>query len=155
MAYSLWGAVATGLTAGTVLALVAYGCLVLLRLKLDPFFFLGTIAPFRRGLALYPAGLLAFLLASIVFALVYAALFEAIGIQRGEREWGLLFGVLHWVVDGTLLGVASRRHPGILRGRVADPGAFALSLPTASAIAFLGAHLVYGVLAVNFYAALR
>jgi hypothetical protein len=86
------------------------------------------------------AGLLVHLLVSIGVAGGYALGFRAAGVTDTGWAWGLVGGVIHWVVGGTILGVLPTDDSAVHL-----PGAFARRLGPAGAVGFLAAHLVFGL----------
>jgi len=87
----------------------------------------------------------------IMFALVYTFLWS-IGI--GSATWvnGLLFGGVHWLVAGLVMGMIPMMHVGIKRGEVKAPGLWMTN--NGGMMAFVGGligHLVFGVVVALVY----
>ena len=102
----------------------------------------------------YYAGLLLFLAALTVLGLVHAALHQVFGVQTQVSSWALLFGVGHWLVNGFALGRLGQPDPDDRRD-VRRAGYFALDLPIAAVVIFLGLHLLYAAVFAVFYDGLR
>jgi hypothetical protein len=85
------------------------------------------------------------------FAVIYAALWAA-GV--GSVSWvsGLIFGVVHWLVVGLVMGGMPMLHAGIRAGTMPAPGVYLLS--TGGAMGFVGGlmgHAVYGLVVALVY----
>lgn len=89
----------------------------------------------------------------IVFAIVYAA-FWAAGIGSSSAASGALFGTVHWMIVGLMMGVIPILHAGIRAGTVQAPGVYMLK--NGGLMAFMGGlagHVVYGVVVAVVYVA--
>lgn len=87
----------------------------------------------------------------IIFALVYAFLWS-LGI--GSPTWwnGLIFGAVHWLVVGVIMGMIPIVHAGIKSGAVQAPGLWMTN--NGGMMAFLGGligHLVFGLVVALIY----
>ena len=91
---------------------------------------------------------------SIVFGLVHVAIYSALGLESALVAWGLLFGLVHWLVSGIGLSMAPAMHPLMKRGQMDSPGAFALNYPPMTAMGFFILHMVFGVVVGALYGAL-
>lgn len=90
----------------------------------------------------------------VIFALVYAALWSA-GIGAASIGWGALFGVVHWLAAGLMMGGMPMMHAGIRSGAVDAPGVYMLA--SGGAKAFMGGtvgHVLYGIVVALVYAGL-
>ncbi len=67
--------------------------------------------------------------------------------------WGLLFGAVHWLISGMMLGMMPVMHPLVRAGSLENPGPFVLSMGATTAMGFLMLHLIFGVLVGAFYEA--
>ena len=117
------------------------------------FLMLGTMM-FRGGAMAYLAGAMMHGMMSIVFGIIHASAYAAFDLETGLIGWGLLFGVVHWIVVGMGLGMMPAMHPVIRRGDMQAPGAFAMSYPSMTAMGFFMLHIVFGVLVGAVYTAL-
>ncbi len=85
------------------------------------------------------------LMMGVVFGVVYAALWSA-GIGSVTVIGGLIFGIVHWLVVGLMMGGMPMMHAGIKSGSVAAPGVFMLN--NGGMMSFMGGlmgHIIYGV----------
>ncbi len=156
MSYSITGAINAGIFTAILTLLALYFVVIVVRsFQLNPVLFLGALLRLRGGPVLYLGGLLAFGLVSVAFAMAHAGVYQGLDIRTGVLEWGLLFGVAHWAVDGFLLAALARAHPWVRSGEIDNPGFFVLQYPASNALGFLGVHLLYGYFVSAFYDALR
>ena len=156
MSYDIEGAIAAGISAGIVVALILYGSLAALpRVKLNIFHILGTLIPVDHVFLIYPLGAIAFLGLSTLFALVHAALLEVLGFETGIFAWGAIFGLVNWLVVGLVIGPLSQFHPWVRAGRMQSLGVYVLNDRTLTAMMFLAVNILYGIFVVSFYDALR
>lgn len=102
----------------------------------------------------YCTGLLVLLAALTATGLVHAALHQAFRVETQVSSWALLFGVGHWLVNGIALGRLGQPDPDDRRD-VRRAGYFALDLPIAAVVIFLGVHLLYAAIFAVFYDGLR
>lgn len=63
------------------------------------------------------------LMMGIIFGIVYAALW-AVGIGSATVISGAIFGVVHWLIVGVMMGAIPMLHAGIKAGSVSAPGVF-------------------------------
>ena len=87
----------------------------------------------------------------IIFALIYAFIWSA-GI--GSPTWlnGLIFGAIHWLVVGMVMGMIPMMHAGIKSGAVQAPGLWMTN--NGGMMAFVGGlmgHLAFGLVVVLIY----
>jgi uncharacterized membrane protein YagU involved in acid resistance len=97
---SVWGAIAGGFVGTVVLTTALRACSELHLTRMDLPFLLGTAVAEERTRA-KALGYLLHFVAGLVFALLYYAVFSAIG----EASWwlGALFGAVHGLFAGTAL----------------------------------------------------
>jgi hypothetical protein len=108
---------------------------------------LGQQGP-RAGLV----GLVVHLLVSVGVAAGYALGFRVGGITDMGWAWGLIGGVIHWVAAGAFVAIV----PGGTETATApSPGAFGRQLGPNGGLAFLAAHLVFGLVVGIVYLALH
>ena len=155
MSFDGGAAIGAGLIAGTAMSMLLYMGIAMMpkQMKMNLFLMLGTMF-FRDRPMAYVAGAMMHAMMSIVFALVHVAFFTAFDLDTSLAAWGIVFGVIHWMVSGMGLGMMPTMHPLIRRGEMAAPGAFALSYPSMTATGFLMLHVVFGVLVGASYSAL-
>lgn len=147
-------AIVAGLIGGGVLTLLSYMGKYMMpqHMKMDMLQMLGTMM-LPAGAMAYGLGLMMHASASAAFGLVYAGLFDALELEA-TAAWGLLFGLVHWMVAGMAMGMMPIMHPRIRSGQMSAPGVLVLSYPAMTAAGFLMLHLVYGVVVGGLYATL-
>lgn len=152
MEYNGGAAVAAGVLAGLIMIVPIYMGLVMMprHMKMDILKLMGTMMLPVSGMT-YPAGLMAHLGASIVFALIHVGLFNLFDIDSAFAAWGILFGLGHAVIAGMAFGMMPVMHRGIKDGAVDAPGFMALNYPQATTMGFVMVHVLYGVLVGAFY----
>jgi uncharacterized membrane protein YagU involved in acid resistance len=87
----------------------------------------------------------------IIFALIYSFLWSS-GIGSLNIGSGLLFGAVHWLLVGLVMGMIPMLHMGIQKGDVAAPGLWMMN--AGGAMAFVGGlvgHLVFGLVVALVY----
>jgi len=87
----------------------------------------------------------------IVFALIYAFLWSN-GIGSPNWVFGLIFGAVHWLVVGVIMGMIPMMHAGIKSGAVKAPGMWMTN--NGGMMAFVGGligHMVFGLVVVLVY----
>ena len=156
---TIWGALAGGFVGTIVLTSALSAASELQLTRMDIPFLLGT-ALFADRLRAKAVGYLLHFLAGMLFALVYFAVFAAIG----EASWwlGALFGLLHAIFAGTALvnvllpivhprmgTTATAAHASPL---LEPPGFLLLNYGTATPLVTLLAHLAYGAIVGEFVA---
>ncbi|HKZ85226.1 MAG TPA: DUF6789 family protein [Anaerolineae bacterium] len=86
-----------------------------------------------------------------IFAIIYAALWSA-GVGSVSVGSGALFGAVHWLAAGLVMGGMPMLHEGIKAGTVQAPGVYMLS--NGGVMAFMGGligHVIYGVVVALVY----
>jgi membrane-bound metal-dependent hydrolase YbcI (DUF457 family) len=91
------------------------------------------------------------LIASGLIALIYALIFDLLGIGDNLWFWGLVGGAVHWIIGGMFLAMVPAMHPEIPEERPA-PGPFAKNFGVPDVPAFLMGHLLYGLVVGILYA---
>ena len=81
-------------------------------MKMDMLQMLGTMM-LPAGAMAYGLGLMMHAAASAAFGLAYAGLFNALELEA-TAAWGLLFGLVHWMVAGMAMGMMPIMHPQTL-----------------------------------------
>ena len=148
-------AILAGLIGGGAMAAILYMGIFMLpnQMKMNLFKLLGTMMV-PAGAMAYVAGAMMHGVMSIVFGIIHASAYAAFGLETGLIAWGLLFGVVHWMVVGMGLGMMPTMHPAIRRGDMQAPGAYAMSYPRMTAMGFFMLHLVFGVVMAAVYEAI-
>ncbi|MCI0553735.1 MAG: hypothetical protein L0287_22535 [Anaerolineae bacterium] len=94
------------------------------------------------------------LMMGIVFALMYALLWSS-GIGAPTWLGGLIFGAVHWLIVGMVMGMIPIMHVGIKSGTVQAPGLWMTN--HGGFMAFMGGligHMIFGAVIAVVYAAL-
>lgn len=88
----------------------------------------------------------------IIFAILYALGWQALGgVGIGT---GAIFGMVHWLIAGTMMGMMGVMHAGIKAGTVQSPGI--LMFNNGGMMGFMGGlvgHAIFGVVVALVYAA--
>src|ERR671936_70640 len=154
---SIWGALAGGFAGTLVLTTILRGASELRLTRMDLPFLLGTAFTANR-LRAKALGYALHLLAGLVFALIYYALFVAID----ESGWwlGAVFGLVHALFASTalvnlLLPLVHPRMGSPLTGATSTallepPGFLMLNYGLQSPLAIVVAHVAYGALVGGF-----
>lgn len=88
------------------------------------------------------------------FALIYAFLWSN-GIGAATWTSGLVFGLIHWLIVGMLMGMIPMMHAGIKSGAVQAPGLWMTN--NGGLMAFMGGlvgHMIFGLIIALVYVAL-
>jgi uncharacterized membrane protein YagU involved in acid resistance len=96
-------------------------------------------------------GMVIHLMMGIVFAVIYALLWNA-GIGTVGLLWGAVFGAGHWLVAGVMMGGMSMMHAGVKAGTVEAPGVFMVN--SGGMMAFMGGligHVIFGLVVALVY----
>lgn len=91
------------------------------------------------------------LMMGAIFAIIYAGLW-ATGIGSASIISGVVFGIVHWLGAGLMMGAIPMMHTGIKAGTVQAPGVFMLS--NGGMMAFMGGlmgHAIYGLVVAIVY----
>lgn len=99
-------------------------------------------------------GLAMHFMMGIVFGVLYAVLFSAIS-GTSVLVLGVIFGIVHWLIAGTMTGMMPMMHAGIKSGKVPAPGIFMTNL--GGMMGFVGGlmgHVVFGLVFAIAYQAL-
>ncbi len=144
MAFELWPAV----LAGIIGAVVMVAARLLMKaagmdLKMDVMRIWGTMFKVH-GTPGRILGLVVHLMVSALIALIYAWGFNLLGVEENLWLWGLLGGLIHWLMAGLFLIMVPPMHPEIPERRPA-PGAFVKNFGSPDVPAFLIGHLLYGL----------
>lgn len=96
-------------------------------------------------------GMIMHLMMGVVFAIVYALLWNA-GIGTVSLLWGAIFGAVHWLISGMMMGGMSMIHAGVKAGSVKAPGFFMMN--NGGMMAFMGGligHVIFGLVVALVY----
>lgn len=144
MDFDATNAAAASVTASVLVLAVFYAFVAAMpgRLPLDWLYVLGSaVVGFwtRRRVPVYAAGLVVQLGAAILLSLVFARLYQALGIRLNVASfvsWGVIAGAIFWLFTGALLAGLDSLHPLIRRGhlRLLGPYARNYGVPTVTAL---------------------
>jgi len=92
----------------------------------------------------------------VVFAIIYALLWNA-GIGGGSTTGGLIltgaiFGAVHWLIAGLMMGGMNMMHAGVKAGTVEAPGLYMMN--NGGMMSFMGGlmgHVVFGIVVALVY----
>ena len=88
-------------------------------------------------------GMAMHLMMGIIFAIIYALLWNA-GIGTVRWLWGVIFGAIHWLISGLMMGGVSMIHAGVKASTVEAPGIFMMN--NGGMMAFMGGligHVIF------------
>lgn len=146
---SIFGAVVAGIAGTLVITMVMAMAPKMGMPKMDMVGMLGSMfnPDGNRGL-----GWTVHSMMGIVFAILYAIGWSALGaVGIGT---GAIFGVVHWLIAGTMMGMMGVMHAGIKAGTVQEPGI--LMFNNGGMMGFMGGlvgHAIFGVVVALVYAA--
>ena len=87
----------------------------------------------------------------IIFALIYTFIWS-IGVGSSTLLNGLIFGAVHWLVVGVVMGMIPMMHAGIKSGTVQAPGLWMTN--NGGVMAFVGGligHMIFGLVVALIY----
>ena len=108
----------------------------------------------RNTMGAYVMGTVMHFGAGIIYAIAHTALYLAFGLESQLLLWGILFGVVHYLVAGMGMGMMGVMHPRIRAGEMAAPGPFVRNLPMVAVVGFPMVHVVFGLVVGVMYEAL-
>jgi len=85
------------------------------------------------------------LMMGILFGIIYALLWSN-GVGTASAVGGLIFGLVHWLIVGLMMGGVSMMHAGVKAGTVAAPGLYMMN--NGGMMAFVGGlmgHALFGL----------
>ena len=144
------GAVVAGIVGTAVMSLVLAMAPMMGMPKMDIVGMLGSMFSKAGNRTL---GWIMHFMMGTIFAIIYAALWSA-GVGSVSVGSGALFGAVHWLIAGLMMGGVSMMHAGIKAGTVKAPGVYMMS--DGGMMAFVGGligHVVYGVVVALVYGA--
>jgi hypothetical protein len=145
--FDFWPAVAAGIFGGVMMEMATVVPRVAgLDVKLDLHLMWGSMMRLRNPAAGL-AGTAFHLLISAAIGLVYAAGVRFVfDVNNNLWAWGLLGGVIHWVIGGLFIGaVLPLMDPDISKGLSRAPGWLVTKFGSRDFLAFFVGHLLYGL----------
>ncbi|RME08085.1 MAG: hypothetical protein D6803_02145 [Anaerolineae bacterium] len=146
---SILGAIVAGLVGTVVITLIMAMAPKMGMPKMDMVGMLGSMfGGENRAL-----GLVIHLMMGAIFALIYAYLWSA-GVGSVSVGSGAVFGIVHWLIVGLIMGGMPMMHAGIKSGAVEAPGVYVLK--SGGVMAFMGGlvgHIIFGIVVALVYAA--
>ena len=156
MDYNGGAAASAGLIAGAVMGLMLYLGMVISprRMQMDLFYILGSfLAPNAGTPVVYMVGAISHAAMSLVLGLIYAVFFLPFSEGSNLVGWGVLYGLVHWIVVGLNLEGMGYIHPLRRASELRRLSAFAASYPRETVVGFLVLHLVFGLVVGGLYTA--
>ncbi len=141
------GIVVAGLTGTAIITMLMYMGPMMGMPRMDIARLLGSMV-LPLGSSAFALGMMVHFAMGIVFALVYATIWSAAGI---DVTWwsGLIFGAVHTVVAFAGMGMIMPMHKEVRAGSLASP----LSGGARGMMGMLMGHLVFGVVVALVYSA--
>ena len=143
------GAIVAGLVGTVVMTMVMVMAPKMGMPKMDIVGLLGSMF-IKEGVR--PIGMAIHFMMGIVFAVIYAFVWSK-GIGRASVGYGALFGTIHWLIVGLIMGMIPILHAGIKAGTVKSPGIYMTN--NGGLKGFMGGlvgHIVYGITVALVYA---
>ena len=142
------GAIVAGLVGTVVMSMVIAMAPTMGMPKMAIWELLGTLFSKEGNVGL---GWVMHFMMGMVFAIIYAALWVA-GIGSATWLGGVIFGAVHWLVAGLMMGGVPMMHAGVKAGTVKAPGVYMMS--AGGMMAFVGGligHVLYGLVVALVY----
>ena len=142
------GAIVAGLAGTIVMSMVIMMAPSMGMPKMDIVRMLGSMFSKEGNTGL---GWVMHLMMGVIFAIIYAALWAA-GVGSATWAGGLVFGAVHWLVAGLMMGGVPMMHAGVKAGTVKAPGLYMTA--DGGMMAFVGGligHAVYGLVVALVY----
>lgn len=146
---SIFGAIVAGLVSTVVITLIMAMAPKMGMPKMDMVGMLGSMFGGENR----TLGLVIHLMMGTLFALLYAYLWS-VGIGSPGVGSGAVFGIVHWLIVGLVMGGMPMMHAGIKSGAVQAPGVYMTK--NGGAMGFMGGligHIVFGIVVALVYAA--
>ena len=149
MDYNATNAAAASITASILVLGVLYALVASMpgRVPINWLYILGSaVVGFwtRRRVPVYAAGLVIHLGSGIVLSLVFARLYQALGVHAYVVPWGLVAGGIFWIFAGALLAALDNLHPLMRSGRLRLLGPYARNYGSVVVIALWLCNMAFG-----------
>jgi len=145
---SILGAIIAGIVGTIVMTMVMVMAPKMGMPKMDIVGMLGSMFKAEGNRTM---GMMMHFMMGIVFAIIYALLWNA-GIGTVSWLWGVIFGAVHWIVTGMMMGGMSMMNAGVKAGKVKAPGMFMMN--NGGMMAFMGGlvgHMIFGLVVALVY----
>lgn len=146
-----WGsAIWAGLAATAVMTVLMYlgGAM---GMKMDIPRTLGLMVVGPDNPALVVVGLMLHVMMGVVFAIIYAVLFDLFNIDPSWL-WGAIFGGAHGIIAGMAMGMMPMVHPRMGPDKpLAAPGMFGRNLGAMVPVGFILLHIIFGAVVGGLY----
>ncbi|MFQ5434035.1 MAG: DUF6789 family protein [Anaerolineae bacterium] len=147
---NILGAIVAGIVGTIVMTMVMVMAPKMGMPKMDIVGMLGSMFNTKSN---RPMGMAMHGMMGVVFAIIYALLWNA-GIGTVSWLGGVVFGVVHWLVSGAMMGGMPMMHAGVKAGTVNAPGVYMTN--NGGAMAFMGGligHVIFGLVVALVYGA--
>lgn len=159
MDFDIGMAILAGAVGTAVMTVLMYMGSAMMGMRMDMPMMLGTMM-LPPGQAARALGMMMHFAAGIVFFIIYALLFDGFGLESATVGWASLFGAVHGVLAGMMMGMMGAMHPRMAtatggQGTAAmePPGAFGRNMGAMAPIAIIVLHVVFGAVAGAVYIA--
>ena len=100
----------------------------------------------KRRAPVYAAGLVLQLGSAVLLSLVFARLYQALGVRANVVPWGIVAGGIFWLFAGALLAGLDNIHPLMRRGHLRLLGPYARNYGVPAVIALWLCTMGFGAL---------
>ena len=100
----------------------------------------------KRRAPAYAAGLVVHLGSGIVLSVVFARLYQALGIRTHVVPWGIVAGGIFWIFAGAFLVILDNIHPLIRRGHLRLLGPYARNYGAFTVVTLWLLNMAFGAL---------
>ena len=142
------GAIAAGIVGTIVMTMVM---MIAPKMGMPKMDIAGTLGSMFSAEGNRTVGMVMHFMMGIVFGIVYALLWNA-GIGTVSLLWGAIFGAVHWLITGVMMGGVSMMHAGVKAGMVNAPGVYMTN--NGGMMAFTGGligHVIFGLVVALVY----
>ena len=151
MEYNATNAAAASVTASILVLAMLYAAVAVAPrwMPINWLYVLGSAATgywTKRRAPAYAVGLILYLGAGIVLGVVFARLYQALGIRTLVVPWGIIAGGIFWLIAGALLAGLDIIHPLTRRGDVRLLGPYGRNYGIATVMALWSFNLGFGAL---------
>ncbi len=155
MDWNAGAAVGAGAVGTAVMTAIMYMGLGMMpkQMPMNIMYMMGTMMS-RSTMPIYVMGAMMHFGIGIMFGLAHTALYSAFDLESGLVGWGVLFGLVHWMIAGIGMGMMGSMHPRMRTGEVFAPGLFVRNFPPMTVMGFMMLHMIYGLVVGALYEAL-